>query len=572
MAATMSTSQAKLGDFAQFDDPLFIENPGGDEEPKSIPLVYVPPLLLQYKPGVSIGANETGSADAQHRFMNTPARKAFLSRETSLLRVADSHIRHAGVGAFAKRNIEEGTHIVLYAGVRKSTALLKKQVPGDKLGQYWAQIDETGVYIDATDPDYSNISRAINHCKLEDKKKGWCNGYNVKFAVAYDPMFPQEYKKGQESAKIPTNSSKSLRATMHADLWIVATRDIAAGEELFMDYGPDYFSEAAPVPIVVKSTVTKPTYFDPQDKKTESPVNHQLRTGGKIHPAVVVAARQKRQKMGVSSRSGKRAASEDSEGSETEYDDDQEQSKEMKKKKKRKKCGAAPGSKRENQHTRRERVAEGQGRQMAPDPQLFKGKNVENKNFLIRMLLAYPTESLSMTDITDGNLSHIHTAIAPGKFQPNSLMRAPMDRLASWGFVKKTDTGGKFVLYKATDELKRQAAAQYFKLGIRMPKDLLTGVTPDNTHHGSRSSGSNDNFSDRAVVNANAAAAVVTARANALKSQKQGNSKKSAAPFSAEELSPFSEGRPDGGGFMTEAQLNSIGSSGAEGELNFEQQ
>lgn len=130
------------------------------------------------------------------------------------LRVAPSTIEGAGNGLFVTSSIPKGAIVCHYTGYRhhyQSQKRLKDRSYILKLRNGWPEWDRRNDgFVDAL-PTHDAIARFINDLKIEEK----CN---VKF-----------------------------EHTEERDIWhcpVVAQRDIAAGEELFISYGPLYWSES----------------------------------------------------------------------------------------------------------------------------------------------------------------------------------------------------------------------------------------------------------------------------------------------------------------------------------------
>ncbi len=128
--------------------------------------------------------------------------------------VLKSSIPSAGKGLFALRNFSQGERIIEYTGELIDERELNRRYHCNRggLATYVLQIDDD-TYIDAVDAANSSIARYANHCKPTDVKRGFAFGNNCVF-------------------------KRNLR---HTRGWLCAARDIAAGEEIFADYGDDYW-------------------------------------------------------------------------------------------------------------------------------------------------------------------------------------------------------------------------------------------------------------------------------------------------------------------------------------------
>lgn len=130
------------------------------------------------------------------------------------LRVAPSTIEGAGDGLFASAPIPRGAVVCHYAGYRhhyKSQQRLRDRAYVLKLQNGWPKHDRRNDgFVDAL-PTKHVLARYINDARNEEK----CN---VAFEHIQEP------------------------GVWHCP--VVARRDIAAGEELFVSYGPRYWSES----------------------------------------------------------------------------------------------------------------------------------------------------------------------------------------------------------------------------------------------------------------------------------------------------------------------------------------
>ena len=123
------------------------------------------------------------------------------------VQVGSSWIRGADLGLFAKVGIRKGQVLTCYMGERLVTrdAICRK----DK--SYLMRIGPE-LYIDSIDSKFS-LARYINDCRTK-------TGYNVMF----------------------------LKSRCESCAWVISTRDINKGEELFVDYGRWYWAGASVKP------------------------------------------------------------------------------------------------------------------------------------------------------------------------------------------------------------------------------------------------------------------------------------------------------------------------------------
>lgn len=132
-----------------------------------------------------------------------------------------STIPGAGLGMKANKRYKKGERIVPYEGERIDEAMKKQGYPNNE-GQYVMYVMRD-LYIDAVDPRLSSAARYINSSG---------GGYN-------NAAIKPHHRQGTHTINI------------------VATRDIAPGEEIFMPYGSSYHMMRAPPPN--RTTVTTPT-------------------------------------------------------------------------------------------------------------------------------------------------------------------------------------------------------------------------------------------------------------------------------------------------------------------------
>ena len=116
------------------------------------------------------------------------------------LKLAKSHIRGADKGLFTMEDLTANQRIGEYTG-EISRAPVR--------GPYVLEVSR-GRYIDAKSTQ-SGIVRYINHCKTEDRRRGYCRGQNVTYR------------------------------RHHGHVNVVAKQRIPAGSELFVSYGRTFF-------------------------------------------------------------------------------------------------------------------------------------------------------------------------------------------------------------------------------------------------------------------------------------------------------------------------------------------
>jgi len=117
-----------------------------------------------------------------------------------------SSIKGAGQGLFTMQDIKKGTRIIEYSG--KNT----KEDPSNQ-SNYVLQISKN-FFIDAEDEKISSAGRYVNDCRSMNREEHTCPGNNCKF------VWDARGKKA----------------------FIVSKLNIAAGSELFVNYGRTYWS------------------------------------------------------------------------------------------------------------------------------------------------------------------------------------------------------------------------------------------------------------------------------------------------------------------------------------------
>lgn len=125
------------------------------------------------------------------------------TRQVLGLRVAKSSIPNAGKGLFADRDFSIGENIVRYGGEILTTAQYDKRYADDAMGAYGVQLDEDRV-IDARRTDAGVARYACDYHGSRRKPNA-------------------EYVADDETDEV----------------WVVATRKIKKGQEIFTDYGDE---------------------------------------------------------------------------------------------------------------------------------------------------------------------------------------------------------------------------------------------------------------------------------------------------------------------------------------------
>ncbi len=118
-----------------------------------------------------------------------------------------------GMGLFAGKSYRKGDRIIEYTGEVLDKLEYEARYGKEELGKYVLRATR-GCYIDAKDPEKSGPARYVNDCRRCDKKEGACPGNNVRAQV-------------QPSKKA----------------FLYATKAIAPGDELFWNYGNEYWKK-----------------------------------------------------------------------------------------------------------------------------------------------------------------------------------------------------------------------------------------------------------------------------------------------------------------------------------------
>mgnify|MGYP000432075209 CR=1 FL=1 len=128
------------------------------------------------------------------------------------LEVKQSTIPNGGKGLFTTIDRAKNEVLLEYTGDILTQRELDVEYPGDTRAVYVLQLrsGDNPLYIDSKDPQRSSVARYANDCSNSGNVK--CN---AEFVNNYD-----------------------------AWITLVATRNIAAGEEIFASYGPQYWSAA----------------------------------------------------------------------------------------------------------------------------------------------------------------------------------------------------------------------------------------------------------------------------------------------------------------------------------------
>ena len=165
----------------------------------------------------SIISHDTHTSTS-HPHINTQSLPSFY--------IQTSTIAGAGYGFYANRRYKKGERIIVYTGEVITRAQKEERYPDREKGGRYVVYVMNDMYIDAIDPSISSAARYINSSG---------GGYNNA------AMHPQH-----------TNNTHSIN--------IVATCDIAPGEEVFMPYGSSYHMTRAPPPNRNKQTTPDNTW------------------------------------------------------------------------------------------------------------------------------------------------------------------------------------------------------------------------------------------------------------------------------------------------------------------------
>ena len=126
--------------------------------------------------------------------------------EKELIEMKESSVPGAGTGVFAKKDIPLNTDLGFYRGQHLTTPEFEKKFADAGLGAYVLTLNEE------SDPN----------------KKFYVDGL----------------KKGNWTSRInsPKGTSNKANIVFYTDGRVVAKRNIKAGEELFVGYGPKYWN------------------------------------------------------------------------------------------------------------------------------------------------------------------------------------------------------------------------------------------------------------------------------------------------------------------------------------------
>lgn len=120
------------------------------------------------------------------------------------LRVKPSTVAGAGKGLFATKTFERNQTIAPYKGEKLTHAQLERRYPGDTVAQYVAQRGPD-LFLDARRTS-AGVARYANH-------------------------------------KRPPQNNADLTAAPHNKVELEAKRRIRPGQEIFVDYGPEYWQQ-----------------------------------------------------------------------------------------------------------------------------------------------------------------------------------------------------------------------------------------------------------------------------------------------------------------------------------------
>ncbi len=141
------------------------------------------------------------------------------------LRIGKSGIPNSGDGLFALRDFEPNEIIIEYGGKRVPAKEYRKGK-----GTYGIELSSKMV-VDAKSTQ-SNLGRWANHCRAQDKRKKHCKGNNAFFS-----LFRGNKRRGKR-AMINVRADYEDRPASE-----VRKGGIKKGEEIFVNYGSDYWRE-----------------------------------------------------------------------------------------------------------------------------------------------------------------------------------------------------------------------------------------------------------------------------------------------------------------------------------------
>ena len=149
--------------------------------------------------------------------------------------LADSPGR--GKGVFAVRSIEEGTLLTPYFGPIKHF----EDIPEAENNCYMFDLGNGGYVVDGSDPERSSWGRYFNHSRRRQN----CHAEYVESSKVLSSLFGQFGGSG-----FGRNGGEAVTAaTATTGIIIRASRRIEVGEELFIDYGDEYWEGLVPNPI-----------------------------------------------------------------------------------------------------------------------------------------------------------------------------------------------------------------------------------------------------------------------------------------------------------------------------------
>jgi SET domain-containing protein len=167
------------------------------------------------------------------------------------LRVKPSTIAGAGFGLFAARDFPKHTIVCEYEGDVIDGKELDKRYGSDERAEYAISIPGTTKFIDAIHSN-DGFARFANHVPKQES--------NIEFV---GKLVPVEVK--STKVKNKERQRNTVVATVYK-IGLQTRRAIKAGEELFVDYGKDYWSKpssskevASTKAVAVTKTKTKTT-------------------------------------------------------------------------------------------------------------------------------------------------------------------------------------------------------------------------------------------------------------------------------------------------------------------------
>ena len=156
--------------------------------------------------------------------------------------LADSPGR--GKGVFAARPIEEGTLLTPYFGPIKHF----EDIIDAENNCYMFDLGTGGYVVDGSDPERSSWGRYFNHSRRRQN----CHAELVESKVLSSALFGRLLFGGarrRSSTGSEEATAVGAGATTTTGIIIRASRRIEIGEELFIDYGDEYWEGLVPNPI-----------------------------------------------------------------------------------------------------------------------------------------------------------------------------------------------------------------------------------------------------------------------------------------------------------------------------------